>query len=83
MSFRNQLDSDAIVRLAERELHASPYFYLRNVRCHLDRGVLTLYGRVPFRPLCAFAESIVSRIEGVRRIENRIEVYNPARVSLN
>lgn len=71
------LDSAAIVRLAERRLRESPYFFLKGVRCRVDSGRLTLEGRVPFSPLRKFAESIVARVEGVREIDNRIEVYDP------
>jgi osmotically-inducible protein OsmY len=79
LSFRKKLDSDSIVHSAERQLHESPYFFLRDVSCRVDRGVLTLRGRVPFSPLKRFAESIVLRVEGVQSVVNEIEVYNPAR----
>ena len=36
-------------------------------------------GRVPFRPLKKFAESIVLRVDGVRSVVNEIEVYDPGR----
>jgi osmotically-inducible protein OsmY len=77
LPFRKQLDSATIVRNAEQQLHASPYFFLKGVHCRVDRGVLTLRGRVPFSPLKRFAESIVLRVEGVRNVENQIEVYDP------
>jgi len=63
--------------LAERRLHASPYFFLKGIRCHFDCGVLTLRGSVPMWQLKQFAESIVSRVEGVQYIDNRVEVADP------
>lgn len=83
LPFRKKLDSATIVRTAERQLHQSPYFFLKNVSCRVDRGVLTLRGRVPFSPLKRFAESIVLRVEGVRSVENQIDVYNPTQRTLN
>ncbi len=68
---------ETIVQLAERRLRESPYFYLRRLRCQFDDGVLTVRGQVPYRQLQEFAEVIVARIEGVREVVNRIEVYDP------
>lgn len=76
LSFRKPLDSATIVRAAELRLRESPYFFLKGVSCRVDHGVLTLGGRVPFKPLKKFAESIVSRVEGVQEVVNRIEVYD-------
>jgi osmotically-inducible protein OsmY len=83
LSFRKKLDSATIVEAAHRRLHCSPYFFLKGVSCRVDGGVLTLRGRVPFKPLKQFAESIVSRVEGVREVVNRIEVYDPSSVHMS
>ena len=40
-------------------------------------GVLTLRGTVPLVQLRQFAESIVSRVDGVWRIDNQVEVFDP------
>jgi BON domain len=66
-----------IGELAERRLRESPYFFLKKLRCDFNGGVLTLWGRVPHRQLKQFAEAIVSRIEGVEQIVNRVEVFDP------
>jgi osmotically-inducible protein OsmY len=66
-----------IGELAEQRLRQSPYFFLKNLRCDFNEGVLTLRGRVPHRQLKQFAESIVSRIEGVEQIVNRVEIFDP------
>jgi osmotically-inducible protein OsmY len=68
----------SIGELAQRRLHQSPYYFLRWLTCHFDRGVLTLRGRVPDNRLREFAETIVARIEGVQVIENQVEVCDPA-----
>jgi osmotically-inducible protein OsmY len=66
-----------VAQLAERRLRESPYFFLRRIRCRFDAGVLTLEGTVPMRQLRQFAESIVARVEGVRRIDNQVDVHDP------
>jgi osmotically-inducible protein OsmY len=81
LSLGNQLDSATIAQNAERQLRASPYYFLKGLRCQVDGDVLTLRGRVPLGALRQFAETIVSRVEGVRQIVNRIEVYDPQRAS--
>jgi osmotically-inducible protein OsmY len=65
--------------LAERRLRESAYFFLKTLTCHFDHGTLTLRGRVPHSRLREFAETIVSRVDGVYSINNQIEVYDPAR----
>lgn len=69
--------SASIAQVAERQLHQSPYFFLKSLRCRFDSGLLTLSGRVPYRQLKQFAESIVSRVEGVERVANCVEVVDP------
>ena len=66
-----------ICEIAERRLHESPYFFLRSLRCEFDNGVLTLRGQVPLGQLKQFAEAIVARIDGVRLVINRVEVFDP------
>jgi osmotically-inducible protein OsmY len=69
--------SGDLSELAERKLRESPYFFLRTLRCQCEDGILTLRGRVPYRQLRQFAESIVSRVDGVREVINRIEIIDP------
>ncbi len=66
-----------IAEIAEQRLRQSPYFFLKNLACRFDAGVLTLCGRVPYRQRKQFAESIVSRVEGVERVANLVEVVDP------
>jgi osmotically-inducible protein OsmY len=67
-----------IEQTAERLLRESPYFFLKNLSCRFEAGVVTLRGRVPYGQLKQFAESIVCRIDGVREVINRVEVFDPA-----
>jgi osmotically-inducible protein OsmY len=79
LSFDRNLDCATVSQNAQRQLCASPYFFLRNLRCQVRDGVLTLEGQVPLEPLKQFAEAIVSRVDGVRRVVNRVEVQDPQR----
>ena len=81
LSLQTTLDAEAIGQAAERRLRESPYYFLRALRCRVDSGVLTLVGRVPYGQLKQFAEAIVSRVDGVRAVVNRVEVYDPQRAS--
>lgn len=81
LSLQTNLDAEAIGLTAERRLRESPYYFLRTLRCRVDAGVLTLVGRVPYGQLKQFAEAIVSRVDGVRAVVNRVEVYDPQRAS--
>ena len=70
-------DANRVGETAERRLRESPYFFLKSLSCRFDNGVLTLGGRVPHSRLKQFAESIVSRIDGVEEVVNRVEVFDP------
>ena len=67
-----------VCELAQRRLRESPYYFLRSLTCHVNRGVLVLRGRVPHNRLREFAEAIVARVDGVQSIENQVEVCDPA-----
>jgi|GWRWMinimDraft_6_1066014.scaffolds.fasta_scaffold241239_1 osmotically-inducible protein OsmY len=81
LSLQTNLDAETIGAAAERRLRESPYYFLRALRCRVDGGVVTLIGRVPYGQLRQFAEAIVLRVEGVRAVVNRVEVYDPQRAS--
>lgn len=74
-----QVAPSEVGEIAQRRLRESPYFFLKYLNCQFQGGVLTLRGRVPYRQLKQFAESIVSRVEGVQEVVNRIEVFDPVR----
>ena len=66
-----------IADIAEQKLRESPYYFLKNLTCRYDNGVLSLHGRVPMGPLKQLAESIVCRVDGVHEVVNRVEVVDP------
>jgi len=59
---------------ANKILRNSSYHAIRFLSCTFDNGVLTLGGRLPSFHLKQVAQSAVQGIEGVQRVENRIEV---------
>src|SRR5690242_15260216 len=66
-----------IAEQAQRRLRESPYFFLKNLSCAFANGILTLRGQVPFEQLRVFAELIVLRVDGIKDVENRVEVIDP------
>lgn len=72
-----ELDAAAIVAVAEQRLRQSPYFFLKKLQCRYESGTLTLKGCVPYHQLRTFAEAIVSRVEGVQRVANQVDVFDP------
>jgi osmotically-inducible protein OsmY len=64
----------ATADLAELRLRSRPYPALQGVTCAVRDGVLVLRGRLPSYYLKQLAQEAVARLDGVRRIDNRIEV---------
>ena len=57
------------------ELVMLPYYSIfDNISYRVDGDVVTLYGEVVWPTLKSDAGNVVKRIEGVRRVENQIEV---------
>jgi len=73
---RTALRSEVADR-AEARLRGNPYLALRNVTCEYQDGVLTLRGCLPSYHLKQVAQAAVAEVEGVARVENRIEVLAP------
>lgn len=61
---------------AERSLRCNAYLALKNVSCEYHDGTLTLRGCLPTYYLKQMAQTAVSRIEGIGRIVNKIEVVS-------
>ena len=72
--------SEMIGRI-ERELRHSSYSAIRNLSCEYDGGCVTLRGRVPTYFLKQIAQACVGRLEGVDRIVNGVEVFDPELVT--
>ena len=69
-----------LAELAESRLRSNPYLALKNVSCEIapEGGVLVLRGCLPSYYLKQVAQTVVAQLEGVRRIDNRIQVVAPA-----
>ena len=63
-----------IIESARRRLRQSAYPLLGRVSCHYDDGVLTLGGRLPTFYLKQIAQTLVATIEGVKLVQNRVNV---------
>lgn len=59
---------------AEKIYRTSPYHSLRRLRCSFADGVLVISGRLPSFFMKQLAQTAVQHIDGVERIENRVEV---------
>lgn len=59
---------------AERLLHATSYFALRDVSCEFHEGMLVLRGTVPSFHLKQVAQEIARKVEGVGALVNALEV---------
>jgi osmotically-inducible protein OsmY len=68
-----------VLERAESELRRNAYVALKNIACEYREGVLTLHGCLPTYYLKQLAQEAVARLDGVERIENRIEVVAPSR----
>jgi osmotically-inducible protein OsmY len=72
-------ESALAVRIADQakqRLGGTSYQFLRFVDCCFQNGVLTLRGRVPSFYLKQMAQSVLANLEGVDRIDNRVDVVN-------
>jgi osmotically-inducible protein OsmY len=67
---------DEIALAAASSLRAGPYPVLRNISCRCESGQLTLTGAVGSFYLKQIAQTIVARVPGVGRIDNRLEVLS-------
>jgi hypothetical protein len=70
----NANSRSALVRLASLRLAENSHASLRRVSCTDREGVLMLRGRVASCHLKQLAQSIVSKIDGVSKIVNCLEV---------
>jgi osmotically-inducible protein OsmY len=67
-----------VAERAESELRRNSYVALKNVACEFRDGVLTLNGCLPTYYLKQVAQEAVARLDGIAKIENRIEVISPS-----
>jgi hypothetical protein len=64
----------SLQELAEGCLRRNPYLALRNVSCDCREGVLVLRGCLPTYYLKQVAQQAVAHLEGVKGVENQIQV---------
>jgi hypothetical protein len=65
------------MREAMQRIQRSAYLPLRNLSCDCRQGVLVIRGRVPTYYLKQLAQTLISGLEGIREVENLIEVVLP------
>ncbi|MEM6798159.1 MAG: BON domain-containing protein [Planctomycetota bacterium] len=70
-----------VVHEAHNALSQSSHLFARTVQCDYADGVLTIQGKVPSFYLKQTAQSLIQRVEGVKRIENALVVVSPYGVS--
>jgi len=70
-----------VAHQAKERLGSTSYHFLRFVDCRFQNGVLTLRGRVPSFYLKQMAQSVLANLEGVDRIDNRVDVVSPRGLS--
>lgn len=72
---------ERLVHQAEDRLGSSSHLFLRHVVCRMEGNALCLEGKVPSFYLKQTAQSLLQSLEGVERVENRLEVVNSYGVS--
>ncbi len=70
-----------VAERAESELRRNAYVALKNIACEYHEGVLVLSGCLPTYYLKQVAQETVAHLDGVERIENRIEVVSTSQRS--
>jgi BON domain len=68
-----ETENDILDRV-EARLHHSAYLELRQVRCDIRNGVLTLAGHVSSYYLRQLAQAAVLGLDGLRAVNNCLEV---------
>lgn len=76
-------DESVVEELAEQRLSEDRLynFYFREITCNYEDGVLTLEGRVPTFRLKHVLQTMLFDVDGVDRIDNRVDVVNSTGLS--
>jgi hypothetical protein len=56
-------------------------FYFQDIDLEFDHGVLTVYGTVPTYTLRSLLETMLSHVDGVKQIDNRVSVVSSTGLS--
>jgi osmotically-inducible protein OsmY len=67
---------EGVAQRVRSQLQDNPYHALRFISWDYRDGVLTLSGRLPTYHLKQMAQAAVASVEGVERVQNRIEVVS-------
>lgn len=67
-------ENESPADIANRLLWESSYHPVRRVKCTFHEGILTMDGCLPTFHLKQVAQTAVQGIDGVERVENRIQV---------
>lgn len=70
-----------VLHEAEGRLGESSHLFLRHVECHVEDDTLCLEGKVPSFYLKQTAQSLLKSLEGIKRVDNRLEVVNSYGIS--
>ncbi len=63
--------------LAKRSLRNNSHLATKHIACEVLDGVLVLRGRVQTYYLKQIAQQVASKVNGVRHVDNQIEVVSP------
>jgi osmotically-inducible protein OsmY len=63
-----------LTELVAAELRRQPYSCLKRLACECQDGVVQLRGQVPSYFLKQLAQWVAAQVDGVQRVENRVEV---------
>jgi hypothetical protein len=64
----------SVVERCHAVLHDSSHYPLRALRCEFHEGVLSLHGVVPTYYLRQLAQALLSNVENVKEINNKVVV---------
>jgi osmotically-inducible protein OsmY len=64
--------------MAKRQLREREHYSIRSIRCDFHEGILTLRGCLATFYLKQVAQTLVTKVEGVQLIDNRVEVPEPS-----
>jgi hypothetical protein len=65
-----------IDRTVEAAFRRNSYLALRDLSCVAEGGVVYLHGQLPTYYLKQVAQELAAGVSGVRRVINRIEIFN-------
>jgi osmotically-inducible protein OsmY len=66
---------ERICEEATRKLRSTGYAPVSNLACDVQNGVVTIKGSVPTFHLRQVAHSAIQRIDGVREVQDLVEVH--------